>query len=145
MNRAGAQRAYRKEIGRWFEAGKTNPWAQLRGGLVLGGEGLWEKVRGMVEGKRGQDETRWTVTQTTSALRERVRQLVAGETDDRVKIWARVKLGGERPVDVAREYGYRNQSGVGQVVKRLEKSAAEDAELRSKLDWMKAKEYHVES
>ena len=46
------------------------------------------------------------------ALRERVRGWVVAEPDDRVPIWARVKLGGERPVAVAKEFGYRNQSGV---------------------------------
>lgn len=45
-------------------------------------------------------------------MRERVRGWVVAEPDDRVPIWARVKLGGERPVAVAKEFGYRNQSGV---------------------------------
>jgi REP element-mobilizing transposase RayT len=125
-----AHRAYRAEIGRWFAGAKANPWVGLRSGLVLGGEGLWEKVRGIVEGKPGLDETRWTATQAAGALRDRVRALVAGEADERVKIWARVKLGGERPVELAQEFGYRDQSGVGQVIKRLERSAAKQTKLQ---------------
>ena len=70
---------------------------------------------------------------------------MAAETDERVKMWARVKLGGERPVDVAREFGYRKQSGVGQVVKRLEEYAKEDAELQTKLERIRASVCSVES
>ena len=140
-----AQQAYRAEIGRWFAGEKTNPWKRLRGGLVLGGEELWAKAKGLVEGKQGLDEARWTTLQAAGALRECVRGLVAAETDDRVKMWARVKLGGERPVDVAREFGYRKQSGVGQVVKRLEEYAKEDAELQTKLERIRASVCSVES
>jgi len=143
--RRAAQAAYRAEIGRWFVGGKASPWAGLRGGLVLGGEELWAKVRGLVEGKQGLDETRWTVMQAAGALRERVRGLVVAESDDRVQIWARVKLGGERPVEVAKEFGYRNQSGVGQVVKRVEMYAKQDAELRTKLQRLKDNVCNVES
>lgn len=91
------------------------------------------------------DETRWMVTQAAGLLRERVRGLVAGEPDDRVRIWARVKLGGERPVEVAQEFGYRHQSGVGQVVKRTERYAEQDAELQAKLQRLKDNACNVES
>jgi len=83
--------------------------------------------------------------QAAGALRERVRGLVVAESDDRVQIWARVKLGGERPVEVAKEFGYRNQSGVGQVVKRVEMYAKQDAELRTKLQRLKDNVCNVES
>ncbi|MBM3859602.1 MAG: hypothetical protein FJ395_08130 [Verrucomicrobia bacterium] len=132
-----AQEAYRTEIGRWFEGEKTSPWESLRGGLVLGGEMLWKKAKDLVLEKQGADEALWTTQQAAGTLRDRVRQLVAGETDDRMKIWARVKLGGERSVDVARAFGYRNQSGVGQVVKRLEQYAKEDDELRLRMEHLK--------
>jgi len=137
--RSAAQAAYRHEIGRWFAGERQSPWKQLRGGLVLGGEELWGKVKGMVEGKQGMDEARWTKQEAAEALRERVRGLVAVETDDAVRIWARVKLGGERPVDVAREYGYSHQSGVCQIIKRLERYAQEDKELWAKLQHIKTK------
>ena len=143
--RKAAQAAYRAEIGRWFVGAKASPWAELRGGLVLGGEELWAKVRGLVEGKQGLDETRWTVTQAAGALRARVRGLVEAEPDTRVRIWARVKLGGERPVEVAQEFGYRNQSGVGQVVKRVERYAKKDVELQAKLQRLKDNVCNVES
>jgi len=140
-----AQAAYLTAISRWFAGTKETPWAELRGGLVLGGEELWQKVRGLVEGKQGMDEARWTTRQAAEGLRERVRELVAGEADDQVKIWARVKLGGERPVEVAKEYGYRHQSGVGQVMRRLEDYAKDDGDLRCKLEHLKAQVCSVDS
>jgi len=42
-------------------------------------------------------------------------------------------LGGERKVDVAREFGYRDCSGVTQLVKRLEQTAKNDRSLGVKL------------
>jgi len=132
-----AHEAYRAEIGKWFAGEKSSPWAKLRGGLVLGGETLWTKVKSLVEGKRGKDEAVWATRQAAEALRERVRELVADENNEAVKIWARIKLGGERQVDVAHEFGYRNQSGVAQVVRRLEKYAQQNDELRSKLEQLK--------
>jgi hypothetical protein len=38
--------------------------------------------------------------------------IYADDTDRRVQIWARVRLGGERLVDVAARYGFRDGSGV---------------------------------
>lgn len=62
-------------------------------------------------------------------VQRRIRELVATEGDDRVKVWARVRIGGERRVDVGRDLGYRDGSGVTQVVKRLEAAAARDRRL----------------
>jgi len=143
--RREAQEAYQEAMRRWFAGEKTSPWEQLRGQLVLGGEGLWKKAKGMIQKKQGMQEARWTKVQTAVVLRKRVRELVASETDDQVKIWARVRLGGERPVDVAREFGYSHQSGVGQVVRRLEEYAQEDTQLRSKLDQLRSHVCSVES
>ena len=132
-----AQREYRKAIARWFEGPVANPWEQLRGGLILGGEKLYGKAQKLIGEKHGQDEWKWTQSQTAAALREMMRQLVATEADERVKIWARVCLGGEHGADVAREYGYRSGAGVAQLIMRLESAAAHDAALKQKMDRLK--------
>ena len=49
-----------------------------------------------------------------------------------------VKLGGERGVDEGQSFGYKNGSGVGQVIKRLEREAADTEELRMKLNQLKS-------
>jgi hypothetical protein len=131
--RREAQAEYRRAMGRAFGDGVEDPWRHLRRGLVLGSEGLMEKAHRLIEKKSGQQEARWTETADAMARRRQVREHVKGEADQRVKIWARVRLGGERGVELAREYGYRHSSGVTQLVKRLEAEAREDRALNRKL------------
>ncbi len=109
------------------------PWDSVRGGLVLGGDDLWVRVKGLVADKQGSEETRWKGRASAEGRQERVRELCGEETDWRWRIWLRVRLGGERPVDVGRDLGYRNGAGVLEVVKRLEARAAHDPTTRSKL------------
>jgi REP element-mobilizing transposase RayT len=124
---------YRAFVREAFGKEMTNPWIELRGGLVLGTERLWEKTRLIVEEKRGIEERRFVQGAIQSEARERVRMRVAHEPDARVRIWARVRLGGERGVDVARELGYKDGSAVTQLIKRLESAAAQAEDLRMKL------------
>jgi len=58
---------------------------------------------------------------------------LADEPDPRVRIWGRVRLGGERRVDVARECGYRDGSAVTQLIKRLDAAAARNRMLAQRL------------
>lgn len=131
--RGPAQAQYRQAMRRAFGRQANNPWRQLRGGLVLGGEGLYRKARQLTERKGGLEEARWTLSQEAVEVRERVRRLVETERDDRVRMWARVRLGGERGVEVAREYGYADGSGVTQVVKRWEAGVGTDRNLAKKM------------
>jgi hypothetical protein len=71
--------------------------------------------------------------ENAKSIRVAVRKLVEKESDHRVRLWARVRLGGERGVTVARECGYADASGVTQVVKRLEARAATDRALTERL------------
>lgn len=48
-----------------------------------------------------------------------IASLVAQEADRRVAIWLRVRVGGQRMTELAKEYGYRDGSGVHLVVHRL--------------------------
>ena len=47
-----------------------------------------------------------------------VASLVAQESDGRVAIWLRVRVGGQRMTELAKEYGYRDGSGGHRVVHR---------------------------
>jgi hypothetical protein len=60
------------------------------------------------------------------------------EPDRRVQLWLRAKLGGERMTDLAREFGYRDGSGVLQVVKRLEARSAVDKAAARQLRELRA-------
>jgi REP element-mobilizing transposase RayT len=132
-SRREAQAEYRRAIERAFAGGVDDPWQHLKRGLVLGGEALLETAHQLIGKKIGQEEARWTETADAVVRRAQVRQRVQREADERVRIWARVRLGGERGVEVAREYAYRHSSGVTQLVKRLETEAQEDRKLEEKL------------
>ena len=115
-----------------------SPWKNLRGGLVLGDEALWNRVLGLMNGKRGADELHWKRREDRSAaLAEGVSKLVEREADHRLKIWLRVRLGQERKVDVARDCGYRDGSAVLQIIKRLERKATMNRVLQRKLSLWK--------
>jgi len=129
--RSEARRQYLQFIRTGFEQVLEAPWEKLRGGLVLGGEEFWEKVKTLVAGKPGNEELFWVRREhRVDVAAKRVAELLAQTEDERVKVWIRVRPGGERKVDVARSLGHRHGSSVLQVLKRLEAKAAEDPKLR---------------
>lgn len=131
---SSAQRLYRNDISQAFEQQPASPFDQIRGGFVLGSEKFWEKVWDIMDGKKAKHETRWREYHGRDRIRQQVQQLVEKESDARIKMWIRVRLGGERLVDIAREQGYRDGAGVCQVVTRLETSAIKNPSLRTKLE-----------
>jgi putative transposase len=131
---ADAPAVYRRQIAQAFGKPAASPWDGLRGGLVLGGERLWRRVKRLLSDKGGQDERRWQQHENWSQQQERLRRRLAQEPDIRVRIWARVRLGGERRVDVAREHGYRDGSAVTQLIKRLDAAARQDRTLARRLN-----------
>jgi len=110
---------------------------------VLGGEGLWKRTRQLIGGSESQEEIRWCRRADADEVSRRVASLAEQEADHRVAIWLRV--GGERMTDVAVEYGYRDGSGVHQVVKRLEKRADTDRALSRRLQELSAAVSSVKS
>ena len=92
----------------------------------------------MINGKPGRDELYWRRREAENpVLAARVAKLVEAEAEDRLKIWLRVRLGNERKVDVARDYGYRDGSAVLQILKRLEERAETNHGLKMKLNQWK--------
>lgn len=142
---APAHRSYRPSVARWFAKPVENPWEQLVGGLVLGGEGLVAKVNAGLRQKAAREEAAWVRQRQSAALRPRLGEVLGSEADVRVKIWARVRLGGERGVSVAGDHGYQDGSAVGKVVRRLEQRSAHDGALRAKLSRIKANVASVQS
>ncbi|HUI07002.1 MAG TPA: transposase [Verrucomicrobiae bacterium] len=129
-----AQAGYRQRIRQAFESGTIeNPWERLQGGLVLGGEALWKKAQSLLGRKPGQEDVRWFGRQRRQHARVQWEQRLAQEPDKRVRIWVRVRLAGERKVDVARDFGYRDGGSVLQVIKRLEAARRRDRALNKRL------------
>ncbi len=58
---------------------------------------------------------------------------VREQEDPRVRIWLRVRLGGQRMSEVASACRYRDGSGVYRVIQRLEARAREDRKLAAHL------------
>ena len=143
---SAARRNYRKRIAGFFAGGTvTSPWVQLRGGLVLGGEQLWERAQRLVAGKEGQDEKLWTKAVELKRLRARVEELVASEPDERIRVWLLVRLARERSAVVGRQFGYRDGAGVAYVLRRVEAEAQENSQLAKKLQEAKQAIYSLQS
>jgi hypothetical protein len=117
----------------------------LRGGLVLGGDDLWTRAKDMIAKSAGQQEIQWSRHARRAELSTLIEQLVKDEPDVRLQIWLRVRLGGERLVDVAESFGYSNGSAVHQVIQRLEKKCHQDRALAQKLAVLKAAVSSVKS
>jgi hypothetical protein len=131
--RRAAQGEYRRQIDQLFGQVIRPPWEDLRQGLVLGGDALWQKVRGLIGERKGEEEIRWRRRADVQEVSRVVARLLAEESDRRVAIWLRVRLSGERMTSVAADYGYRDGSGVHRVVQRLEQRAKVDRALARRL------------
>jgi REP-associated tyrosine transposase len=132
--RRAAQEEYRRGIDQMFGEVVPSPWKDLRHGLVLGSEPLWQKARRLITQAPGDEEIRWQKRVDGETHSRRVQSLVAREADRRVAIWIRVRLGGERMTTVAAEYGYRDGSGIHRVIQRLEQAASADKSLHRRLN-----------
>ena len=131
--RKAAQAEYRRQIAQMFGQVVRSPWQDLRGGLVLGGETLWNQVRGLLADSEGAEAIRRSGRAGNEAVAEEIERLGAEETDYRIAIWIQVRLGGRRMTEVAKEYGYSDGSGVHRVIQRLEARTKDDRQLDRQL------------
>ena len=69
-----------------------------------------------------------------TTMRAVVERWIANEPNRQVRIWARVRLGGE----VTRQMGYGHASSVTMMLKRLEQQATRNEGLRQKLENLKS-------
>ena len=128
-----AQREYRRQVAVMFGQVAQSPFVAVRDGLILGGEGLWQKAMKLIEGANGDEEIRWQERASRALLTDWIDGQVRAAGDRKVQIWLRVCLGGEGLTEVAKAYGYRDASGVHRVIQRLEHKACDDEQLRRRL------------
>lgn len=128
-----SKKTYQSEIASFFGKPPPQLWNELRGGFVLGGESFFDRIKRKVSTKNGRDEMQWMTKLSSIETAGKTKCLLAGQKDARLKMWMRVRLGGERLVEVARDFGYKEGSGVLQAIKRLEKSAQSNPELMTQL------------
>ena len=74
-----------------------------------------------------------------SEAKEEIRwsRRAAQQTDPRIAIWLKVRHGGQRTSDVAKEYGYSDSSGAYRVAQRLEFQATKDHDLEHQLSMLR--------
>ena len=113
--RRASQQEYRRQIDQAFGQVIPSPWDDLHQGLVLGGESLWNRARELLDQAGGHEEIRWRRRADGDEVSRLIASLVAKEADRRVAIWLRVRGGGQRMTELAKEYGYRDGSGVHRV------------------------------
>jgi putative transposase len=136
---------YRREMAQCFGRGIENPFSGLRGGLVLGGDDLWTRVKDAIAKSHGRQEIQWSRHVRQAELSTLIERLLKDEPDQRLQIWLRVRLGGERMVDVAERFGYCSGSAVHQVVRRIENRRHQDPALAQKLAALEAAVESVKS
>jgi putative transposase len=134
-DRGEAHREYRRQIAESLGQCTPDP---LETGLVLGSERLWEQVKACVAGSSGQEEIAWSRRASQAERSKVVEELLKAEPDRRIQIWARVRLGGERLVDVAVRYGFQDGSGIYRVIERLETLGAKDRSVSVKMEQLKS-------
>lgn len=133
-----ARLAYRRQMAQTWGLGLVEcPWDDLAGGLVLGSEDFEAEVVRKMNRRPAVWSRDWVAGRTQPEVQRAVQRLTKNEPDRRVRLWARVRLAGERLVDVGREEGFADGSGVLQAVKRLEARAEDDPELQKKLETLR--------
>ena len=100
---------------------------------MLGGEKLWQKAKGIIAGSKAKEDLQWRTKAVRKDNHRKVAKLVAEEEDERMRIWIRVELGGERMAAIGRELGYSDGSGVHRVVQRLNQRAETDKKLKTRI------------
>lgn len=133
-NKKKANVEYRRDILSCFDKLIEPLWEKVKGGLVLGSQSLIDKTKELLKKKPYQDEREWVEYQEYEEKRKKLGEELKKEKDAELQIWLRVNVGGEKKVAIARDYGYRDGSGLFYVLKKIEKKAAVDLRYRGKLD-----------
>ncbi len=113
-------RSYQKEIG-WELNNRENLnfREEVRGGFVLGGEGFQRTIESYLAKQEGES-IQISRRMELERRKGEVKKLWKKEKEKKWQIWIRVKYGKESKSTVAREYGYRDRSGVSRVIERIE-------------------------
>ncbi len=140
QGKAAGMRGYLKYMRQLVLKAETpDPLSEVREGLLIGSENFVEKMIEMISGKSGVEESRVETRWEQEDREQLVRSVVAGCEDQKLKIWALLRFGGVSQVQLAREWGYRDGSGVHYVARRLEKLAESDHALEKQMSVIRRK------
>ena len=91
----------------------ASPWEELQGGLALGDAAFQKRVESLLRKKGGREELKWVARAERGNKRSVAARDLAGRQPERSwQVWIKVHLGGERRIDIARAYGYKDGSAI---------------------------------
>lgn len=126
--------AYRKSLLKELSL-KPLCWKEgVERGLVAGKPDFVEEVLKRLQEQNNLDARVWRRPLEKDRARKRVEVRLKNEESRAVVAWVRTRLLGERGVDVGKEMGYRDGSGVTQAARRLEVQSKTNGALREKLE-----------
>ncbi|MEO0454086.1 MAG: transposase [Verrucomicrobiota bacterium] len=131
-----ASRLYEEEVKSLIKKEPEDWHHKVQLGLAAGSERFIEKLKTQLKQKKkiGKETGLKEINHLRSEeIKKRLKPELARLSDQRIRIWARVRLIGERPVDLAREFKYRDGGSILQIVKRTEKRAKVDDLTRKKV------------
>ena len=131
-------------MGEAFGKRVESPWAELQGGLTLGNTALQKRVKSLLREKKGQEELKWVARVERGNQRSAAARALAGQQPERSwQVWVRVHLGGERRIDVARAYGYKDGSAITQMLKRLQNVARSKPAMAGRMSRLESEIEHI--
>lgn len=136
-NRRVAVQAYRQYVNGCFRTGLGTPWDEVRRSLVLGGTTLMETVAQALEEKGGREERDWVEAGVMEDRKKRAQELALEQKEPALQYWIRVELGGEGVLELARQEGYADASGVTHAIARLKVKAAQNRFLKKSMEQIK--------
>lgn len=95
----------------------------VRHGLVAGGEDMVSTVLRLLRAKKDPLSKSWGTQAGLRTYKNRLKVALENEQDKDMVFWVRRRLLGERAVDLAAEFGYRDGSGVTHAVNRIQQKA----------------------
>ena len=142
--RRQARQNYQRLMGEAFGKRVESPWAELQGGLALGNTALQRRVESLLREKKGQEELKWVARAERGNQRSAAARALAGQQPERSwQVWVRVHLGGERRIDVARAYGYKDGSAITQMLKRLQNAARSKPAMAGRMSRLESEIEHM--
>jgi REP element-mobilizing transposase RayT len=128
-DQAKARELYVQGIKDELTAGKLTLKGKIRGSLVLGGHDLYLKALDILKNQKTKSAMAWLEKQVSPQRQQRLNELLAAEKSEKIKIWLTTKFSGQTKTKLATQYGYKDASGIVQLVKRLEQRALTDQKL----------------